>query len=286
MHIRSTTRSDLPAVTQVAYKAYLHNELTEWLWPHRFDHPTEYLDELAQRDRQRFVQPGSVAYVAVADESDAALTKGDHEPPRVGAIMGAAWLSRFPDGPDFNPATMPRSATLDADEAQRVAYKDMRRNGGVLTSFERRLCIFEARYNQAIGLKCAAGSPQGFAEFGALLAEDKRLAKLPSHWFIASLAVDPQFEGRGVGSTLVKHAKGLAEESGTPLSLVSSDHGRALGLYNKKEDMKITAWMTGLDGRKFVGGACCVWDPYHLWVKAVEEHTDDEGRPIDGEWVV
>ena len=289
MHTRPSTRRDLPAIVNISYHAFLHDELNAYRWPHRFEKPDAYKADLAQRARNADLAPGVLSVVVVADAADA--TSHPSKPaPKEGEVLGLAAFARVPDGPAFDASKIPRSATLSAEEAQAQAQRDLSRNTDVWTSIDRFLCGLEARYTALTGQIGAAADPVHQTEVSALFAANTMFSHLPSHWMLNFLCVNPDFEGRGVGTMLVRYGKKLARESGTPLTLVSAA-GRAQGMYTKKEGFKIVGYDGPLkDLGELKGGAECVWDPWGLWVKEIEERATTikgaRGRNIDGEWIM
>lgn len=54
---------------------------------------------------------------------------------------------------------------------------------------------------------------------------------MPSQWHLASIAVSPKFERRGIGSKLVQYGQKIAAEEKVPVTLNASVKGE--GLYTK-----------------------------------------------------
>ena len=223
--------------------------------------------------------PGSHGYVVVADASDVR----PHAPksPEEGQVIGMLWMGRVPPGKFFDASKMPKSATLNDDEIEKTIRCDLQRNTGLLTRLDLALCALERKYTDLIGARCAAGSPEHQQTFNRFVAERAGETSLPSRWEVFLLATDPQFERRGIGKMLLQHSMRLAEESGTPLTLVSSPQG--MGLYTRS-GMRLVRWMDFLD-KVWEGGALFVWDPWERWVKKVGERQDEKGRKIDGDFV-
>ena len=279
MHTRRLERKDIPTITEITYHAWLDDELNEFLRPHRRQYAEDYHHDLLTFSRQRLVSPGVLGAVAVADAEDASPSG-----PRVGEVMGFSWFERVPHGVDYDAENAPASATMDHPEAEAQRQRDASINAGPIAALERGLLAIEARYKQ-FASRSRAASHENRARWVSFLASDRTLARLPSHWHVALLGCHPRYEGRGVGSQLVEYGIGLARQSGVPLSLEST-HGRAQGLYTKKYGMRVIDWMD-LPGQTFVGGAYCVFDPWNVWVRQIEEGEKYSlnGRPLTGEWI-
>ncbi len=52
------------------------------------------------------------------------------------------------------------------------------------------------------------------------------------HWYLPLIGIDPQHQGKGLGSTLLDHALALADRDGVPAYLESSNP-RNIGLYER-----------------------------------------------------
>lgn len=70
MHVRPITRSDLFAVTNIAFDAFKEDEFFGWLNPGRDKYPGDMRRNQSIRLRERLVTPGQHGYVAVTDQED------------------------------------------------------------------------------------------------------------------------------------------------------------------------------------------------------------------------
>jgi ribosomal protein S18 acetylase RimI-like enzyme len=92
------------------------------------------------------------------------------------------------------------------------------------TGIERVLLGFEMRYNDLIERASDKAAIQRFAE----ATEYKFYTTLQDYWHLATLAVSPQFQRRGIGLMLLNFGLEIASREGVPVTLEASLTGQFL----------------------------------------------------------
>lgn len=223
MLIRPLSRPDLPAVSQITHRAFSHDELFTWLYPHQDKYPDDLRRYQLIRLRTRLVQKGSHGFVAESEEGDAEWS-GKPE------ILGFAFYIR--GGRD--------------EKAERW------REDGWFEKLERSLLSWEIWYEETF--LAHASSPANLRLFRQA-SDYKFYSLLPSYWHLGLLGIDPKFQRRGIGAKLVRFGQDIAREEQVPVTLEASVMGR--GLYAKLGFLVVeeSAIVEGLDG------VAMVWEP-------------------------
>ncbi|KAH7377796.1 acyl-CoA N-acyltransferase [Pyrenochaeta sp. MPI-SDFR-AT-0127] len=194
MHIRPLSRSDIPRVAAIALAAFEKDELYTFLYPRLQDYPDDFRRYQLISLRSRFVRLGCHGYVAVTDRDE---------------IMGYAFFQRVA-GPD----------AADAKKAQRWIQDSW------LNKLERHLLSWEDSYHDLFD---KAVDHTRVSQFLNQSRKARTVYKAVSPcWQLAILAVDPEYQRRGVGSMLICEAQRLARLDNVPLILESSEAARSL----------------------------------------------------------
>jgi GNAT superfamily N-acetyltransferase len=69
-----------------------------------------------------------------------------------------------------------------------------------------------------------AGIAERFKSFGVTKDYHHKVMGDKNHWWVATLAVAPAAQGKGVGTTLLKQAKAMADREGQSLYLECTDN--------------------------------------------------------------
>lgn len=95
------------------------------------------------------------------------------------------------------------------------------------SALERKLLALEDRY---LALVCPDRSvdPHRLEQYAASITDCFPFSDFPDMWFLATLAVDPQFQRRGIGQQLVQWGLQQAARDNVPVGLEASVQGTAL----------------------------------------------------------
>ncbi|KIW72106.1 hypothetical protein PV04_00326 [Phialophora macrospora] len=198
MHVRPALARDLSDLGTVGTKAMFDDELTQFLAPHRHEHPECLRLGFIRRTKKRFYG-GHMVLAAVTDRDDAWW---DGEEKVVGLLSAISSMQRMDN------ATRPWfPVSWNALELQLLRLEEL---------FE--WYTFADR----------SLSRSAWLHFGSVMAGSRPFEDIKQYWEIDHLSVDPAYQGKGFGKMLVKDVQEVAARDKLPLVLLASKMGRPL----------------------------------------------------------
>lgn len=257
MHLRPMTRADLSACAAAGCAAFVNDPFTNLQFPHRRQFPEAYHRAALQRLQFSIVKPGNWCNVCV-EEVD-----GKEE------ILGYAIWNRQTAGADSagSKSSYLKSNTTFGNWVERTlrGYEEM--------------YTFNARLNPTID----HAFMQKYVRSSSPIAGP--FSTLPDQWYLVSLCVRPECQGKGVGKKLVQWGLDRCREerdlyAGAPLPAALIASGPGHGLYLKMGFRTIT-WLG--EELNIGGGAIMVWDETDTFVRPLKEDeptVTKGGRPV------
>lgn len=202
MHIRLARADDIPATATLSVPAFTDDELYQPMYPRRIEYPSHFRASFLNRYQMRFWSPDFIFYVAETDESDRAWSGTEQ-------IVGYAIWSR--------------------EGQSDVALARRRSQDTWKNRLELALLRAEEWYTNLFRLDKSLD--YGFRDrfFATAPAEFEDVDEM---WKLQSLATDPKFQHRGVGSMLIAWGQEQARREGICVGLTASIVGQ--GVYLKK----------------------------------------------------
>lgn len=193
MTIRSMRQSDISDVTRIGIQAFANDEAFLWLYPRHEQHPSGMYSWFLSRTRERLASPEIFSLVAETIPSDS-----DDEQPKVIAYAFYTFKNGLQDLAGEVPVCHP--------------------------SWPRPLAWFESQLQKVqswyLAMLDRAVDKGRLAKFWSI--EFDAFDELGPHLHLALLGVDPAYQGKGVGSRMVKWGTDRAQEAGVAVSLESS----------------------------------------------------------------
>lgn len=185
MHLREYTRHDVTTTASIQNAAFLDDDFWEYIAPKRKQYPEAWHAHVVQKQHIALLNPSAYNFVCVADAADSVrLHHADGRAVEAGTVLGyARWVRQTPTLMD--PNIRGRKTSL-WDRLER----GLRRVEASYTNYVTRNPIFSYK-NLALADHAMANS-QLFSRL-----------KETSHWYLAGLAVAPEFQGKGVARMLV-----------------------------------------------------------------------------------
>ncbi|MCJ1454170.1 hypothetical protein MMC28_004521 [Mycoblastus sanguinarius] len=200
MHTRPATPADFSATASLSVDCFWDDELFAYTNPWRRQYPDHFRDSSLRRHRLRYWSPGFIFHVAVTDDGDEGHKEG-------GTVVGyAIWQRR------------------GTSDAAKIWLKD-----SYWMLFERLLLQATERY---LSLTYADKSIDynRIRHFYAQSIDD--FSAIPELWKLKNLAVHPNFQHRGIATSLMSWGKEQAEREGCPIGLESSERARPYYIKN------------------------------------------------------
>ncbi|ODH46738.1 hypothetical protein GX48_07194 [Paracoccidioides brasiliensis] len=252
MHIRPLLAADLPDAASVVADAMLDDEVWQYLSPRRMEYYDNYRASFVRRLKIRLLTPGYVTYVAVADPPNDIEGFTGQVQERGDKVVGyAAWV---------------REGTSPA------ARKWRRNNETIGCWLERSLQNIEKKYIDTFNPDKSLDKVKLETYISA--TQDNFPSELfPELWYLATLAVHPDYQRRGIGKMLTSWGIEQARAENVPVGLEPSDKG--LGLYEKLgfQEVRRSEWIAGKSA------VVMIWEPPGLspeesWVERGRRHEE------------
>lgn len=196
MHIRKATSNDVSGIADCVSRAMKEDDLFSYLCPGRHQHPACFRSHFLHRAVKRLLNQNH-GLVMVTDTTD-------EEPNQIEEIIGYAVMQRN---------------SADEGTHQIPLYNRINLN----------LIWLEEQFEWYLHLdRCASRSRT--IEFQTKVADGGPLAPYKENYDLVMLAVDPDFQRRGIGKQLLEACQAIVadDSSKLPLILVSSPKGNAL----------------------------------------------------------
>jgi ribosomal protein S18 acetylase RimI-like enzyme len=281
---------DIAAAVDVAVLAFMDDEYSDVVAPHRRANPLAYHYNSTCRLRSRFVQKRAWGFVCVSNDS-----LGKEE------MLGyCIWAYQDTAGPGFPMADLAGNPKKDVANPPVEAH-----HTSLFFAVERLRCEIDDLYNShplspyhvpvldRVALSTLFSGAPARGHQAIKVEEDKDSAvsvapptvptgspwaPLPPHFHLFGLAVSPVHQRKGVGKALLQHSMdSLVNPHRVPATLVASPNGQKL--YTSM-GWKIVGWM-GPPHPRFTGGAAMVWNGTgEQWIRDVtdEDHEKAGGR--------
>ncbi|ETI29244.1 hypothetical protein G647_01697 [Cladophialophora carrionii CBS 160.54] len=198
MHVRPAIVRDLSDVGTIATNAMFDDELTQFLAPHRHEHPECLRIGFLRRAKKRFYD-GHVVLAGVSDRRDPWWSGED----KVVGYLSA--ISSTQKGANERKPGFP--STWNELELQFLRLEELIE---WYTFADRSLCR------------------SAWLQFLNSMAGNGPLDDIKQHWEIDHLSVEPAYQGKGFGSMLVKYVQEFAARDNLPVVLHASEQGRLL----------------------------------------------------------
>jgi ribosomal protein S18 acetylase RimI-like enzyme len=258
MHLRPITAADIPQCTTIHDAAFVDNELSDFFAPDRAKYPLSWRRHALNVQRTKYYQPNTRCFVCVADADD--------DFANVGEILGfARWIRHLSEE--------------DTAAAPVAASDPWTRSRSVPECIESWLCWAELKWEETLRINPAISWANKAAFLGSVV-KSTGFAPISAetHLYLASLAVSPEYQRRGVARKLVdwglQYTKTETAErtalgkAPLPVALV----GTALGLHLYRSlGFKVVGWED--DSFLLVsanGGSNMVWDATGYWIQDIE----------------
>jgi ribosomal protein S18 acetylase RimI-like enzyme len=198
MHVRPALTRDLSDLGTIATTAVFDDELTQFLAPHRHEHPQCLRLGFLRRAKKRFYD-GHVVLAGVSDRDD---PWWDGEEKVVGYLSAISSTQKIDNKkrPWF-------PLSWNALELQLLRLEELIE---WYTFADRSL------------------SRTAWLQFFNGMAGSPPFEDIKQHWEIDHLSVDPAYQGKGFGTMLVKFVQEFAAEDKLPVVLLASKQGRSL----------------------------------------------------------
>lgn len=256
MYLRSIQTGDIPGCATIVDRAFAHNELYNFIAPHRTKYPLSWRSIVLKNQYEKYWQPNAWGIVCVADADD-------HFAP-TGEVLGVArWMRR----------------ASKEDAATEGPVNPWVRDMGLLDRVESWLRWAELKWEVTLRVNPAKAWANEDAFMGYVV-RSTGFAPLrgKTHWWLDSLAVAPGYQRRGIARMLVNEGLQRAreeteervrmEKAPLPVALIATVDG--LQLY-RGLGFKVVGWEEdSFMESSAEGGSALVWDPTGYWVREVE----------------
>ncbi|KAL8726130.1 MAG: hypothetical protein Q9181_006167 [Wetmoreana brouardii] len=230
MRIRRATPLDSPTAATFSVPAFLTDELYQYTHPYAAENQISFRDFYLRRFKLRQVSPGYVVFVAIAESSDDREKYRPNEAADPHDNMGSLQGECSTEEEVVGYAMWYRHG--DSEEAKRwqtqswaeflLAYRV-----ALFAGLESMLLCAQDSHVSLFHLDRSV-SPSRMRNLEAAGFFSDEFSSLPERWHLKNICVDPKYQRRGIGASLISWGLEQAEKEKVPVTLSASTVAESL----------------------------------------------------------
>lgn len=213
MHIREGRLDDIPYLADISCDALWNDDIVQYLAPNRAKYPLSHRDNYLYRTKKRFFG-GDRLVVAVTDDEDSEVYVGKEK------VIGFAFWSDTLD--TSRPHKLPASTFGNGMQNEICPCLWL-----IVTAFEQLSLRIEGSYRWYFNIDRSYDKLR-FARFWDTISRNPFFEDISHYWELELLAIDPDWQRKGVGSMLLSWGLVKASRHHLPVVVAATADGEYL----------------------------------------------------------